>query len=117
MLKSKLQDYVMLDGKEGQTAPMSLDELKQQVGGRPGEAEGVLGCRLMQFALKAAAADCLFVAMHSIACVSLTRHPCAWSQLAAFTSLTGCPDSRQDEGQACAAGSGGEGGTQGSRRG
>ena len=35
VLKSKLQDYVMLDGKEGQTAPMSLDQLKQQVGGRP----------------------------------------------------------------------------------
>ncbi|KAI7845953.1 hypothetical protein COHA_000499 [Chlorella ohadii] len=31
VLKSKLQDYVMLDGKEGQTAPMSLDQLKQQI--------------------------------------------------------------------------------------
>ncbi|PRW61570.1 Vacuolar acid trehalase [Chlorella sorokiniana] len=31
VLKSKLQDYVMLDGKEGQSAPMSLDQLKQQI--------------------------------------------------------------------------------------
>lgn len=32
VLKSKLQDYVMLDGKEGQqAAPMSLDQLKQQI--------------------------------------------------------------------------------------
>lgn len=40
VLKSKLQDYVMLDGKEGQqAAPMSLDQLKQQVGGWPGQGE------------------------------------------------------------------------------
>lgn len=42
VLKSKLQDYVMLDGKEGQTAPMSLDQLKQQVGGRPGRLHDAL---------------------------------------------------------------------------
>lgn len=40
-LKSKLQDYVMLDGKERQTAPMSLDQLKQQVGGRPGKLKAL----------------------------------------------------------------------------
>lgn len=39
-LRSKLQDYVMLNDGQQQASPMSLDALKEQVGGRAYEQSG-----------------------------------------------------------------------------